>query len=148
MSNPAILTWRIYPDRAKRREFYKVFLFPDKASMYAFENHVRARVRSTKIAAAQEAGLQNNYTALTTAFMRPKKNGQIGYVLFHQEWMGAGVVGHEITHAVFQWWELRRRSLKALGNKTWRRQEEFCETVERMTIDFWRGYYRKVKPNA
>ena len=136
--------FRVYADR-KRKRFYRVFLFPNKEAMYAFERVAREGTRSTPLAKIYEKRLGFRFEALTTAFTSPSPKGQIGYLLFYRDWLGSGIVAHELTHAALHVWQMRRRKFSALRYALHSQQEEFCMLVENMTIDFWRGFYRKVK---
>lgn len=136
-----IKQFRIYPEK-KNGVWFKAFLFPDKESMYAFERIIRERVKSTASARQQTDYVGYRFEALTTAYVKPEKNKQLGYLLFHQGFLGAGVVSHEITHAAFRYWDYKKRKFSSLKNGLHTKQEDFCMMVERMNMYFWAGYYR------
>lgn len=80
----------------------------------------------------------------------------VGVLFFCEEWMGAGIVAHEMGHAAFRAMEASGRNV---GHGTYpateaeaachtdqpvlceQSEETYCEALECLVKEFWRAYY-------
>jgi len=136
---PLFLRTRVRPfPRAKGRrrlQFYRVFVFRDKATMHAFRNE-QTRANPTIFRRL------SRYQAIAQGWWMEtngRRDNCIGQVLFHAKFLGAGVTAHEMTHAAL--YAVAGRTKKGY-ELTEAQDEVLADVVGQMVGQFWRAWWR------
>lgn len=120
------------------RHFYRVWLFPDRPTMYAFDRERRrmgihtGRNRSDFLAQASWWGAKARGHRIPNC---------VGEVIFDISWVGSGLVSHEMTHAALYYLQ------GSLGVKhvDWRDkkiEERLAYIQGNLVQGFWRQWHR------
>jgi hypothetical protein len=117
-----------------------------------FVVHVAAN-REAMLATMTELGYEPHPELVASCYAASSENldGLLGVLWFSHEWIGGGVVAHEMGHAAF-------RALEAVGvtvdharespddrfsdqYRATSTEERYCETLERLVREFWNEWY-------
>lgn len=151
-----VVSFPVWPDRAKKPHYYKVFVFGSRRAMEIFW-----------AAHAKKVGIDEtcDFLAVTSSWTEhhlwrepSKKGGRrrwlqghcIGHMLFHHQRLGAGIVAHECGHAALRFAELilkiqardlyHGRQTRSDDNSG---EERMLHCLGRMVSQFWRGFYAR-----
>jgi hypothetical protein len=140
----AAKVFRISPERGDKR-FYRVLIFPTKALMYHYFDLRHAR-RRIEYRLGFEPSLAHDFAALTTGYETYRRHrgrevltNDVGEILFHEGFLGAGVVSHEMTHAALFWLERVGLSAQDLADPSV--EERLCLVVGHLCRKFWAKYF-------
>ena len=103
-------------------------------------------------------GMQDQYAANVTAaglplgkyrdtrggctFWTPQPGKRVGCIVLPLDYIGAGIVSHELTHAAL-YWISRRTALRAIAYEDRHRLDErLANTQGWLVTQFWRHWYR------
>ena len=140
MPRTLLTRFRVKPEPEDNPHYYQVLISPDKPSMYA----TWARWREKWGLDADDADDPPNFEAITHGFdgVMIDKDGTetddpcIGFLCFHMNNMGAGVVSHEMSHAALFWFKRLHIPLARL-EKDAAVAERFCLAQGLMVRQFW-----------
>jgi hypothetical protein len=115
--------FRVYTE-GRASKYYTVFVFADKRAMRIYQN-AQSDIWGVK--------RWTKFEAICTGWkIKDRKRWRnIGCVLFHLDYIGSGVVSHEMTHAAI-FWRKKRHS-----------DERFCKVQGNLVRQFWWNYYRR-----
>lgn len=133
-----MIKFNIYPQKGDKR-YYRVVVFNQKLEMRQY---------------AQMFSHYENCEAVTFSYLAHRVNkagkttqlNRIGDILFYKNSFGAGIVAHEMTHAVNHWFKNNKISFKLDKiNKDWgQHDEQHAWMVGYLTNQFWKKYTGKV----
>lgn len=140
---PLFLRTRIRPfPRArgrKRKLFYRVFLFKNRDVMQAFRAAQQKINPSLLPKTKRFEACACYWEALTIAGGTTTRSNCIGQVLFHQKFIGGGVVAHEMTHAALYCVASRTKKGYEL---TAAQDEVLARTVHALCRAFWNHWWK------
>lgn len=140
-------TGLVKPQRGVRR-YFTVFLFRDKPTMYKFFDLQNERMGLP--------ALKKDFSAITRVWKHlvvdahghSRIGSSLGAILLHRDWIGAGTISHEMTHAVIGWAAIRgldpSRVIESMnGHRDANRTEEMVCWVQGYLVNqFWNKFYR------
>lgn len=116
--------WRLDIDPARNRKFWMVAIYETEEEMNEWLSTI-------------EPPDPRRFLACCVGMRQRGIPDCLGYIVFSKEYMGGGIVAHEMFHAVCRYLETDRRGLK-----TMRREERFALLLEWMVVQFWTKWYR------
>lgn len=128
-----MIAFNVYP-RGGSTTHYRVLVFPSRKAMYAYREVSTPRVD-------KGAHGRFRYEAITKYRHRTAFGIVLdgcGEIHFHQQFVGVGVVAHEMTHAARYFLESVRRMKP--GSRRW--DETMARCVGDLCRQFWTCYYR------
>ena len=130
-----IVTFRIYPEPARNKKYYKVFVFRNSDDMKVY----------AKVCGKLSPWLGKQYTsnfdyeAICTWFGRSRKYpNQIGHILVHREVAKRStVIVHEIFHGAlyYFWYNTKLKWNRVKSDK--KTEERLAHIVGRMNGQYW-----------
>ena len=148
----ALLTrFRVKPEPEDDPRYYQVLIYSDKPSMYAGWTRWRGKWGLDRGVASDPPAFE----AITHSFagIRIDKDGTetdspcIGFLCFHLNCFGAGIVSHEMTHAALFWLHRLHIPLAQLDEDV-ALAERFCLAQGQMVRDFWSKWFAAEKRRA
>lgn len=79
---------------------------------------------------------------------KEKLTNHIGNIYFHKDFLGAGIVAHELLHAGIRYYKevlgyyFEKLDCPLDDGDVQDEEEELCFTVQRLTREFWDKYYK------
>lgn len=148
-----VISFRVHPEKNKRL-FYKVFIFPDKKTMYAFCD-LQDKLGLLEYQDKRDNHTAHNFVAICASWDQTKvgprggksRGRSIGQVLFAEPYVKNWIVSHEMTHAAIRWAEKKRIPAEGLYAHG-RQHEEVCRAQGDMVRQFWSGLYRRLNKKA
>ncbi len=138
-----VVHFRVYCDAAGKRRYYKVFIFRTEEQMYEHFKKTNTQSRWKR------GGIGKlNFVAVCQGYRRydVKRRGRllpdIGQILFTADRLGAGVVSHEMTHAVIYWADTHTKiDLAKIASST-RTDERIALVQGNLVNQFWSKFYK------
>ena len=128
------LKFRVKP-HPKRKEYYNVLIFDTQADMLAHWNSIVSGDTPFQAHVVEWAAVD-----LVNGCW--KKSDNIGEIIFHEGFLGAGVVAHEMTHAAL-YSVCKRRNGGAKFHLTEKDDERLAFACGEMCRQFWTKYLAK-----
>jgi len=144
---PEILAkFKVWANR-KTRQHFLVYVFCTKRDMEAFYTEVCEECggRPHRYDFAAVVVPWRRITCRTTG--RGVVGTSLGLILFCHEYIGSGLVSHEMSHAAIHWMTVAHpRWVKIMAEDSraaGQAQEEFCWMQGSLVNQFWRTFYRR-----
>jgi len=128
--------FRLYPEPGKSRLFVRAIVFRRRKDQLAFWKLMGDRIGRSAGAAHSE---------IERYLPSGRKDGLIGIAVFRHSTLGAGLVTHELMHAVSAWARRKRIPTASLGERGGdgiippnAPEERMAQAIGQMTAQFWR----------
>lgn len=143
------IQYRIRFCKGLDKSYAKVFIFPDRDTMFGFFELQCAKY------GLKEKGLYTDcdFEAMFQPFtiLQIDENGTetrgnwIGNFLFYRDGFGVGAVAHECFHAALHWYQIKRGSGARTVISDHDDEEDIADVVGRLAARFWEGWYKRLK---
>jgi len=124
--------WKEFTIRVPKG-FFRVFIFKNPRAMREFSKE------SKKIMGIPVNWEDKVFRARGFLF---NDGNHYGNIIFCKQWMGVGIVSHEMSHATLHTF---RRNHWKIPLKYSKAEERFADIVEHLNKSFWRKFYAKPK---
>lgn len=121
-----------------RGRYYTVRIFRSKAAMIQYQRDIYA---------GDGIRREDGFEAMCMSWRRYRLHAgrwhlvkECGAILFHQGFLGAGVVAHELAHAAFRL--AGSRPGRRVDFRSIQREEAYCRRLGKLVSKFWRAYWR------
>jgi hypothetical protein len=147
MRRPLVASFQVKPNPAKP-QYYNVLVFETKAAMHA---HWQEQLRIGCWGAIRKANgtVHSSFEAQATNSRRYAlkagrwhKSDNIGEIIFYRDFLGAGVVSHEMTHAAL-YWVTSKKNTDFGYRLDFKDDERLAEAVGQMCRQFWVKWFKK-----
>lgn len=137
--------FNIHPEPGSKK-FYTVMILPNKKAMFRAYDSIAERL--SRMCPYENVG--HKFAAITIGFesLRVNSDGSevvnnhIGYILFYRNFIGAGVVAHEMAHAGLFY--IDRLHIGRENLEEYDIEERLCLVVGELNRKFWLQYHKKV----
>lgn len=126
----------------KSKRYAKVFIFPDRESMYKFYQLQTQKTGQDKEGKAMDCNFRAMFQPFEIIDFKSGKGvtkNHTGNFLFTKNRLGAGVVAHECGHASLHWYEIHNNHKNITSMK---KEEELLLTLYELVRQFWVKFYK------
>jgi hypothetical protein len=128
--------WRIRVGPKRSNKYWAVIIYPTVKEMGRWIESM-----PSEDGWAHRRRDRRPYVACCLTFKSGIPRNCLGIVVFNLNWIGSGIVVHEMTHAALRTLRL------GLGKRLSRADEErLANTIEHLVKEFWRRWYRYAEP--